>query len=119
MNEVAMMVRNSIKMFSLFFDSYVAAQLKECCENNSDRWEISAREHKEFVEDYTGIVFRFRDASDYYDECEEIISIVADGKDYNTEEVFEILAGECWDILNTHNWYMDYYDEWLKDKEDE
>jgi len=118
MDTVAKMVRDSIKMFSLFFDAYVAAQLVECCESGSDRWGISAEEHKEFVESYTGIVFRYRDASDYYDECEDIISIVADGRDYD-DETFESLAGECWDILNKHNWYMEYYQEWLAEQEEE
>ncbi len=124
--DYASIVRKNDKMFNLFFEAYVIAQLKECCESQSDRWDINARSHKEFVLDYCGWSDVHRDASDYYDESLEIIEIVLRDTDYIEEEnpyesgtVWEILAGECWDILNDSNWYMDYYEEWLSEKEDE
>jgi hypothetical protein len=120
-------VRKNCKMFNIFFEEYVAAQLKECCESQSDRWGISARAHKEFVSDYTGInTTSYRDAEDYYLNSLDTISSALSHTDYEeaenpfeTDTVWGQLAGECWDILNTHQWWMKYYDEWLEEKEDE
>ena len=126
-SDYADIVRKNDKMFNLFFEAYVIAQLKECCENQSDRWGISAQDHKEFVEDYCGwFSDNHSDADDYYRESLDIIEIVLRDTDYEEEDnpyesgtVWEILAGECWDILNTHHWWMDYYEEWAAEKEDE
>ena len=124
--DYADMVIKNIKMIELFFQAYVIAQLKECCENDSDRWGISAEEHMEFVADYCGwYINPHAEASDYYDESLELISIALEGTDYEEEEapwmdgtVWSILAGHCWDVMNKHHHWMDYYEEWKAEKED-
>ena len=126
-SEYADIVRKNGKMFNLFFEEYVAAQLKECCESQSDRWSISAEAHKEFVSDYTGIdTTSYRDADDYYQNSLDTISIALSDTDYEEEEnpfeddtVWMFLASECWDILNTHQWWMNYYEGWLEENEEE
>ena len=131
LSKYAQYVVNNWKMFNIFFEAYIAAQLIECCEGSSDRWMvdgeyISAQTHRQLVDWSTNIRSdRWVDASDAYEYCYDIMEKVLEDTDYESsgeydwtdEGLWGELAFHCWEIANDKNWWLDNYDEFIKEYE--